>query len=159
MGTLFPGRDPPRPPPVQTGAAIDAGAPDDGVIDGASMSCATLQGEPVVNRRGEELGELQQIALDRTSGTIAYAILVRGGVFGLGERLHAIPWKALEFDRERNRFVLNIESERLDGAPGFDDDHWPPLTDPAWASSVHDFYAVTPSEALGAQDRHAQPQV
>jgi hypothetical protein len=98
-------------------------------------------GEVVVNRGDEELGQLEHIVVDAPSGRIAYAVLARGGVFGLGERFHAVPWNALEVDMDRHRLVLDIDKERLDAAPGFDDEHWPTMTDPAWAETIHAFYA------------------
>lgn len=108
------------------------------------LSCATLQDETVYNRDAEELGELEHVVIDVPNGKIAYAVLVRGGVLGLGERLHAIPWEALEIDPDQRRFVLDIGKERLDAAPGFDDEHWPAMTDAGWAAAIREFYAVKP---------------
>jgi len=34
--------------------------------------------------------------------------------------------------------------ERLKEAPGFDKDHWPSMADERWATSIHDYYHVTP---------------
>jgi len=67
----------------------------------------TLAGNAVVNRDDEELGTLAHIMLDVPGGRIAYAVLGCGGVFGIGERLHAVPWSALELDPERQCFVLD----------------------------------------------------
>jgi hypothetical protein len=36
--------------------------------------------------------------LDVNNGKIAYAVLSCGGVAGIGEKLFAIPWKALKLD-------------------------------------------------------------
>jgi hypothetical protein len=104
------------------------------------MSCTTPEGETVVNRSDEELGELAHLVVDVCSGKVAYAVLVRGGVFGLGERLHAVPWEAIELDPERRRYVLDVEKERLEAAPGFDDDHWPAMTDADWAAAIREFF-------------------
>ena len=67
---------------------------------------------------------------------LAYAVLVRGGVFGLGDRLHVFPWAALKYERASSRFILDIDKSWLDALPGFDDEHWPAMTDSAWASAV-----------------------
>lgn len=104
----------------------------------------TLAGNAVVNRDDEELGTLAHIMLDVPGGRIAYAVLGCGGVFGIGERLHAVPWSALELDPERQCFVLDIERQRLDAAPRFDHEHWPTMADPRWATEVHQYYGVRP---------------
>lgn len=127
MGTIFP-----------------AAAEDDTASGQYLLPCATPLGETVVNRGDEELGQLEHVVVDAPSGRIAYAVLVRGGVFGLGERFHAVPWEALEVDVDRHRLVLDIEKDRLDAAPGFDDDNWPVMTDPGWIAGIHEFYAATP---------------
>jgi sporulation protein YlmC with PRC-barrel domain len=111
---------------------------------GTLLPCATLEGEPLYNRDAEELGELEHVVIDVPSGRIAYAVLVRGGVLGLGERLHAIPWEALEIDAEQRRFVLDIGKERLEAAPGFDEEHWPAMTDAGWAAAIREFYSAIP---------------
>jgi hypothetical protein len=99
------------------------------------VPCAMLQGETVVNRKGEALGQLEQIMLDVPSGEIAYAVLARGGVLGLGAKLFAIPWPAFTLDVERQRLVLDIDPQHLEKAPGFDPDHWPAIPDPRWQPS------------------------
>ena len=108
------------------------------------MSCDTLGGDTVVNRSGEELGHIEHIMIDVPSGRIAYAVLACGGVFGIGERLFAVPWAALTLDADRKCFVMNIERSRLESAPGFDKDHWPAMADVQWASTVHDYFGVRP---------------
>ena|SRR5438034_6056007 len=103
-----------------------------------------LAGDCVINAAGEELGTLEHIIVDVPRGKIAYAIVGRGGVFGIGARLFAVPWNALTRDPGRQCFILDISRERLDGAPGFDRDHWPEMDDPRWARDIHDYYSTRP---------------
>jgi hypothetical protein len=108
------------------------------------MDAASLTGNNVVNANGEDLGRIEAIMLDVTSGRIAYAVLSFGGFLGMGSKLFAIPWSALTLDAGQKRFVLDVSKERLESAPGFDKDHWPSMADRAWATDVHDYYDVTP---------------
>ena len=145
MGTLYPGNNPPAPPSTaDDGARIvgNTGAPDS--PGPFVMSCDTLSGDSVVNRADEDLGNIEHIMIDVPSGRIAYAVLACGGVFGIGEKLFAIPWAALTLDADRQCFVMDIDKARLDSAPGFDKDHWPAMADVEWASSVHDYFGVRP---------------
>ena len=102
-----------------------------------------MVGAEVLDARGEPLGRIAHIVIDATRGRIAYAVLARGGVFGIGETLHAIPWSALTFDAQADAFVLD-GLDRLDPARAFDHDRWPAMEDPAWARAVHDAYQATP---------------
>ncbi len=108
------------------------------------MASSTLEGDDVVNAHGETLGELEEIMLDVTTGRIAYAVLSTGGFLGLGDKLFAIPWGALTMDPENKCFILDVDKERLQQAPGFDKDHWPSMADQTWATQVHSYYGIRP---------------
>jgi sporulation protein YlmC with PRC-barrel domain len=108
------------------------------------MDAATLDGDKVVNSAGEDIGKIEAIMLDVAAGRIAYAVLSFGGFFGIGTKMFAIPWSALTLDAVENRFLLDISKERLESAPGFDEDHWPAMADRRWAKDVHAYYDVNP---------------
>jgi len=104
------------------------------------IACDALQDEDVLDRRGEVVGRIAHVVIDASHGTIAYAVVARGGVFGIGESLFAVPWNALAFDPAREAFVL----ERLEQAGGFDHERWPAMADARWARATHRVYRVTP---------------
>ena len=108
------------------------------------MGADTLMGEDVYNRQEEDLGDIKEIMLDMATGRVAYAVLSYGGFLGMGNKLFAVPWKALTLDTANKRFVLDVAQERLESAPGFDKDQWPDMADTTWAKEVHDYYGVTP---------------
>ena len=117
------------------------------------IACSTLASEAVLNADGERFGELAHIVIDMTTGRIAYGVVARGGVFGIGEKLFAIPWSAFSLDPARECMVLDIAAERLDAAPGFDKDHWPEMADPAWAMDVHRYYESPACRFSGSRPR------
>lgn len=84
------------------------------------MPCDVLVCEVVVNRADEALGELAHLMIDMASGRVTHVVIARGGVLGLGEKLHAIPWSAVTLDAQRRCLVADIARERIDRAPGFD---------------------------------------
>ena len=108
------------------------------------MTASTLEGDNIVNRQGETLGELEEIMLDVQSGRIAYAVMSTGGFLGIGDKLFAIPWSALTMDPENHCFILDADQARLENAPGFDKDHWPSMADTTWATQVHSYYGQRP---------------
>jgi sporulation protein YlmC with PRC-barrel domain len=76
----------------------------------AVKAADALAGGAVVTRHGDPLGTIEDIMIDVRGGTVAYAVISRGGE-GAGERLFAIPWAALTFDAS-GRFVLDADQER-----------------------------------------------
>jgi len=144
MGSLYPGDDPPAPASTEAGARITGDTEAPASPGPFVMAAATLEGDTVVNRGNEDLGQIQHIMIDVPTGRIAYAVLACGGVFGIGEKLFAVPWGALTLDADRRCFVMDIDKSRLERAPGFDKDHWPSMADPEWASAVHDYFKIRP---------------
>ncbi len=108
------------------------------------MGANTLDGNDVYNKANEDLGDIKEIMLDVPSGKIAYAVLSFGGFMGMGDKLFAVPWSALQLDTDNKRFVLDMDKETLKNAPGFDKDDWPDMADAAFAKRVHSYYGVTP---------------
>jgi hypothetical protein len=108
------------------------------------MAAGALTGDRVINLHDEELGRIEEIMLDVPSGRIAYAVMFCGGMRGVAEQRFAIPWQALQLDADNECFVLDIDRERLEKAPAFNQDHWPSMTDPQWAVRIHDYYGRRP---------------
>lgn len=108
------------------------------------LSSSTISGDKVVNRSGEDLGDIKDLMIDTESGRVAYAVLEFGGFMGLGSKLFAVPLSAMEVDEENHRFVFDQSKEKLKDAPGFDKDNWPTFTDRTWGSKVHEYYGVRP---------------
>jgi sporulation protein YlmC with PRC-barrel domain len=106
------------------------------------MGADTLIGEDVYNRQEEDLGDIKEIMLDMRSGQVAYAVLSFGGVFGIGEKLFAVPWQSLQLDTVNKRFVMDVTKEHLKNAPGFDKDHWPDMSSAEFSSQIHGFYGT-----------------
>jgi sporulation protein YlmC with PRC-barrel domain len=108
------------------------------------LSSSTISGDKVVNRQGEDLGDIKDLMIDVDNGRVAYAVLEFGGFLGLGSKLFAVPLSAMELDSENHRFIFDQTEESLKNAPGFDKDHWPDFADRVWGGSVHSHYGVRP---------------
>jgi len=116
------------------------------------MAASTLEGDKVMCSDGKEAGKIKEIMLDVYTGRIAYAVMSVGGFLGIGDKLLALPWKALTLDTDRKCFQLSVSSEAVKNAPGFDKDHWPAMADVAWASELHEYYSTAPYWSSGARD-------
>lgn len=107
------------------------------------LSATTIIGDTVRNQAGDNLGKVEDLMLDLEYGNIAYAVLSFGGFMGMGNKLFAIPWKALTLHEGEKEFVLDVAKESLEDAPGFDKGEWPEMSH-EWGTEVHDYYGVNP---------------
>jgi sporulation protein YlmC with PRC-barrel domain len=108
------------------------------------LSASTICSDAVVNSQGESLGEVEELMIDLESGRIAYAVLSFGGFLGMGNKLFAVPWEALQLDADNHCFVLNVPREKLEQAPGFDQDDWPDFADPRFGQEIYRHYDIAP---------------
>jgi sporulation protein YlmC with PRC-barrel domain len=108
------------------------------------ISSSTLRGNRVRNSAGEDLGKIEEIMIDVPTGKVAYAVLSFGGFLGIGEKLFAVPWQALEIDQREHEFVLNVDKKLLENAPGFDRDNWPDMADRNFCAQIYGYYGFEP---------------
>jgi sporulation protein YlmC with PRC-barrel domain len=109
-----------------------------------TLSATTLIGDRVVNRKGEDLGKIEDLMIDPEQGRVGYAVLSFGGFLGMGDKLFAVPMQALQLSREDKQFILDVDKERLKNAPGFDKDNWPDMSDRTFGTTVYSYYNQEP---------------
>ncbi len=107
------------------------------------LSAGTIKGDKVVNRAGDHLGKIEELMIDLQDGSVAYMVLSFGGFLGIGNKLFAIPWKALQPRVHEHEFLLDVPKETLKKAEGFDKDNWP-ITNREWLSTVYGYYGYQP---------------
>jgi hypothetical protein len=76
-----------------------------------------MTGDSVRNLSGDDLGKVQEIMLDVYDGSIAYAVLSFGGFLGMGDKLFAVPWKALTLVQDEEHCLLDVDKTVLEDAP------------------------------------------
>jgi len=78
----------------------------------------------VVNKKGENMGEVQTFVVDMHAGLIAFALVAFGGTLGISDKWFAMPWSALKWHPKTMKFILDMPEEVLKNAPGMDKDKW-----------------------------------
>ncbi len=106
------------------------------------LSASSITSDNVVDPKGDDAGQVKDLMIDVATGQIRYAVVSFGGVFGIGNKLFAVPWSALTLDRANKRFVIDVTKERLDQAEGFDKDNWPDMASPEWSRTQHKLWGV-----------------
>jgi sporulation protein YlmC with PRC-barrel domain len=112
--------------------------------DAALLGTTSFYGDSVYDVAGRFVGEIEELVVDIESGRIAYALMAIGGFLGMGRQLFAMPWAAVTVDRTYQRCVINVDLERLIGAPAPDGDLLPRMADPDWARALHAYFGCRP---------------
>jgi sporulation protein YlmC with PRC-barrel domain len=122
---------------------------------------STIDGMPVRNSKGDDLGKIEDLVIELNSGDVRYAAVSFGGFASIGDKLFAVPWKKLAFKygEEDSFFILDTTEQQLKRAPGFDQNKWPDVADPAWAKEVDAFYGTgTARSDKDADDAPQEPK-
>jgi len=81
------------------------------------ISSRRVEGTPVYNRSDQRLGSIHSVMIDKKSGKVAYAVLSFGGIFGMGEHVHPVPWDMLGYNVDLDAYVVDLTREQLEKAP------------------------------------------
>lgn len=111
-----------------------------------SISLEHLLDEHVRDTQGRDIGRVEDLILDASSGTIDFALVKFGGVLGMGTKYHLIPWPMLAVDTERRTFRMNVTKEQVDRAPSFDRKHVPTTDDRQYLDSVFQYWGIDRSQ-------------
>jgi sporulation protein YlmC with PRC-barrel domain len=74
-------------------------------------------GTNVYDPSAKKIGEVKDIVLDKTSNSILFAVVSFGGVLGMGEKYHPVPWSELDYDTKVGGYVVSFTAEQLKNAP------------------------------------------
>jgi hypothetical protein len=101
-----------------------------------------VEGTPVFNRQGKRLGIVDSFMVDKFSGQVAYAVMAFNTVLGTEEHHHPLPWKVLTYDSAVGGYVIDLEEDKLQGAPSFRTGSEPDWSNQDFGRHIHDFYDV-----------------
>ena len=104
------------------------------------LSASSIEGDKVKNAKGEDLGHVKDIMINTERGQVQYYVLSFSGILGMGNKLFAIPPQAIAVDTEEECLVLNVDKDKLDNAPGFDQDNWPDMADETFRDAIYGHY-------------------
>lgn len=103
-------------------------------------AASQLIGRELINAQGEELGEVDEVVLDQSSNRVAYIVLSHGGWADIGDKLFAVPFDAIEWVSGDEPARFNVSKDRLQKAPGFDQNDWPDMADAQWSTEVDNYW-------------------
>lgn len=71
---------------------------DKDTSDHILITASRVDGTPVFNDKGERIGHVHDLSIDKQTGQVRYALMSFGGFLGLGARIHPMPWSVLNYD-------------------------------------------------------------
>ena len=107
------------------------------------ISSEKVDGTSVYDRRGESLGSVHHLMIDKYTGQVSYAVMSFGGFLGIGESYHPLPWKMLKYDTRLGGYFVDLDRNRLDRAPSYTSRDMPNWDDRSYTRRI-DQYWVPP---------------
>jgi len=104
------------------------------------ISSEKVESTAVYDRRGERLGTVHHLMIDKYTGQVAYAVMSFGGFVGIGESYHPLPWKMLTYDTRLAGYVVDLDRKRLEGAPSYTSRQMPDWSDRSYTGRIDRYW-------------------
>ncbi|MEX2639232.1 MAG: PRC-barrel domain-containing protein, partial [Balneolales bacterium] len=132
-----------------------------GVVQGqgqqSGAKASELMGNDVVNQEDDNLGSLNDLAIDFENSRVVYALVRSGGFLGIGASTRALPPQLLQHSPEEQRLIVNIDEERWNNAPTYDKDELAEMTDETRGQEIYAYFDQPwESEDLGMRQDQAE---
>ena len=103
-----------------------------------------VEGTAVRRPKGDKVGTIQRVMIDKISGNVAYAVLSFGGFLGLGEKHLPVPWASLKYNPSLEAYEVDLSDDELGKAPSYAADKEFDWGDRAREVELHNYYKVPP---------------
>lgn len=87
------------------------------------LTADEIIGREVLNKNGEEVGEVESLVIQPEKGDV-HAVISVGGFLGMGDRDVAIPLKELEFGESSVILMSQQTKEQLEAMPEYREEDW-----------------------------------
>ncbi|QQS15219.1 MAG: PRC-barrel domain-containing protein [Rhodospirillales bacterium] len=79
-----------------------------------------VNGTDVYSTKGDNLGYVEDVMIDQSSGKAIYAIMSFGGFLGMGEKQHPSPWSTLKYERRQGGYLVDLDKKTLEDVPTYE---------------------------------------
>lgn len=106
----------------------------------SAIRASKVIGTSVYNHAGDKIGKVEDVVLDKQSNNIMFAVVGFGGFLGMNEKFHPLPWSTLDYQKDREGYVVNMTKEQLQAAPADGIDQLTNHDGDGLRNSVYDYY-------------------
>ena len=104
------------------------------------ISSDKVEDTSVYNPRGESLGKVHHLMIDKYTGQVDYAVISFGGFLGIGEKYYPLPWKKLTYDTRMGGYVVDLDRDRLERAPSYTARDMPNWSDRSYTRRIDEYW-------------------
>ena len=108
----------------------------------SAIRASKVIGTTVKDSSGDRIGEVKDVVLDKQSNNILFGVVSAGGVLGMGEKYHPVPWAALDYDKSEDAYIINLTKDQLKAAPADTLDELTRNDGQAYRDRAFDYYKV-----------------
>src|SRR3954466_15817989 len=109
------------------------------------VQSSTIIGSKIKDAKGQDVGEVKDVVLDRSSGCLAYVVLSTngGGTATTATKTVAAPWSVFSASSEPGGFMARGEGEKIYSAPVWETTRIEKYSRPEYINQVYGYYGVT----------------
>ena len=105
------------------------------------ITATRVNGASVFNPAGERIGHVEDLSIHKVTGQVIYALMSFGGFLGIGERFHPLPWSMLDYDTDKDGYVVPLDKSQIEAAPSLDCAELEELgAGDSWRTRLFDYY-------------------
>jgi hypothetical protein len=110
----------------------------------ALIASDRVEGTEVRRPKGDKVGAIERLMIDKVTGKVAYAVLSFGGFLGMGNKHLPIPWELLNYNTVLDAYELDIAENVLRNAPAYESDADFDWGDRSQETGIYNYYNVPP---------------
>ena len=84
---------------------------------GSLISANRVAGTDVYDLADQKIGTIEDIMLDKVSGTVSFAVLGFGGFLGLDTKHYPLRWSMLRYNTQLEGYQVKLDKAALENAP------------------------------------------
>jgi sporulation protein YlmC with PRC-barrel domain len=108
------------------------------------VRASTLIDMDVKDSAGADVGEVEDLVINMADRTLRAVVLEFDRSWNMGDKLLALPPRAVQLPARGNDLVLAVDRDQVDPERAFDDDKWPDMNDPAYRDQTDRYFKSLP---------------
>lgn len=87
----------------------------------AQLTSEQLLDMKVKGAQGEDIGEVEQLVIDPSSGRVQSVVVSVGGFLGMGDKKVALPWNQVQIGQDKETLTTQATKQQLETAQAWQD--------------------------------------